>query len=130
MLSAIIIDLWDRIYTQNKLSKPIISHKMRITINKVLEYWRFSLVAFLVDVMVFIICVLLHRIPIPVTTMIFVLAMIGIEFKSLFEHAKERRSNITDIKDLVQVIVTAATDKDARKAIKEIGQYLDSQDKK
>lgn len=62
--------------------------------------------------------------------MIFVLAMICIECKSLFEHAKERRSNITDIKDLVQVIVTAATDKDARKAIKEIGQYLDSQDKK
>ena len=48
-----------------------------------------------------------------------------IEIKSLYEHAKERKSNLSDLNELIRVVVNAASDRDAKKAIKEIGEYLE-----
>lgn len=38
MLLAILVDPWDRIYTQKTLGKSIKSHLLRVTIDKVSEY--------------------------------------------------------------------------------------------
>lgn len=126
MLLAIAIDLWDRIYTQRKTGKRVLSNKMRQTIDKVSEYWRFELIAFIIDAIVFVICALLNRTAVPVMSMLFTLGLLIVEFKSLYEHAKERKSHVTEMTQLVKVIVSAATDKDAKRAINEIGEYLES----
>ena len=54
IIAAILVDLWDRVYTNKKLGKKIESHKMRITLEKVSEYWRFMIIAFTIDMVTFI----------------------------------------------------------------------------
>lgn len=126
VLCAVLIDLWDRIYTQRKVHKKISSNRLRLTLDKVSEYWRFMLIAFIIDAIIFVACALLNYSAIPAFSMLFTAGLLLIEFKSLYEHAKERKSSIVDMNRLVQVIVEAVNDKDAKKAIKEIGNYLET----
>ncbi len=126
VIFAIIIDLCDRIYTQKKTGKEIFSNKLRDTVDKVTEYWRFLLIAFLIDSVIFIVCTLLEYRPIPILSFLFSIGLSGVELKSLFEHAKERRSKVVEMQELIQVVVSAATDRDAKKAIKDISDYLNT----
>lgn len=127
VISAISIDLWDRVYTQRKTGKKIESRKLRMTIEKFSEYWRFLLMAFAIDAVIFIVCVLLEYRAIPIMSILFCCGLLGIEAKSLFEHAKERKSNVTEMNKIISIIVNAASDKDAKEAIKNISDYLDTE---
>ena len=68
VVSAAFIDLWDRVYTQNKLKKPLTSHLMRKTLGKIGEYWRFLLIALIIDVVIFTSCSLLGVKTFPICT--------------------------------------------------------------
>lgn len=124
VLAAIGTDLWDRVYTQKKLHKPLVSHRIRLTIDKVGEYWRFLVIAFIIDAVIFIACTLLNVRSLPVVSMLFAVVEIVIEVKSLVEHARERKSQVADIDQLVRTIVTAASDHDAKQAIKQVAEYI------
>lgn len=124
VVSATFIDLWDRIYTQNKLKKPITSHLMRKTMGKVGEYWRFLLIALIIDAIVFISCALLGVRTFPIVTMLFSAALLIIETKSLVEHARERKSNVEDMQRIIQSVVNAASDRDAKKVIQCVAEYI------
>lgn len=125
MLLAILVDLWDRIYTQKTLGKSIKSHLLRVTIDKVSEYWRFMFIAFIIDIIIFIVSSALEYKALPFASIVFCLVLLVIEFNSLLEHARERRSKLSDVNKLIQIVVNAASDKDAKKAIREIGEYLE-----
>ena len=56
--------------------------------------------------------------------MLFAVVEIVIEVKSLVEHARERKSQVADIDQLVRTIVTAASDHDAKQAIKQVAEYI------
>ena len=48
VIIAIMLDLWDGVYTAKKTNQRVHSHKLRVTIAKMSEYWRFLLIGFLV----------------------------------------------------------------------------------
>lgn len=125
IIAAILVDLWDRVYTNKKLGKKIESHKMRITLEKVSEYWRFMIIAFTIDMVTFIAFFFFQLPHLPYLSMLLCIVLLIIEIKSLYEHAKERKSNLSDLNELIRVVVNAASDRDAKKAIKEIGEYLE-----
>lgn len=130
VVSAIFIDLWDRVYTQKKTGRKIISHRLRMTLDKVGEYWRFLLIAFIIDAIIFISCALLGRHMFPIVTMLFAGALLVIETKSLIEHARERHSSAEDMEKIISSVVTAASERDAKNAIKAIVDYVEDNQRK
>ena len=125
VILAIFTDLWDRVYTQKKLKKPLFSHKIRKTIDKVGEYWRFLAIAFIIDTIVFVACALLGRYSAPFMTIGFALIQLIIELKSLFEHAKERKASVADMRQIIKEVVEAGNDRDARRVIKSVVDYVE-----
>lgn len=124
VIAAISVDLWDRVYTQRKLGNSIYSHKLRKTIDKTGEYWRFLVIAFIIDAIIFISCTLLGLRSIPFVTILFTIVEVVIEVKSLIEHARERKSRVADLEKIVQTIVSAASEHDAKQAIKGVVEYI------
>ena len=121
---AILVDLWDRIYTNKKLGKKVSSHKMRITIDKFTEYWRFMLIAFTIDTVLFVGFYLYHIPLLPYASMALCIVLLIIEIKSLYEHAKERKSELVELKDLMQIVINATTSADAKEAIESVSEFI------
>ena len=46
VIVAIMLDLWDGVHTAKKTNQRVHSHKLRVTIAKMCEYWRFILIGF------------------------------------------------------------------------------------
>lgn len=122
LICAIILDLWDGISTAKKLRETIKSHYMRITIQKTAEYWRFMLIAAIVDLL----GSLFTFYVVPFASILFCLGLLGVEIKSLFEHAKRRKSRAVEMKQVIGAILSAATEKDAVKAYENIRAYIDT----
>lgn len=117
VIVAIALDLWDRIYTQRKTSGRIRSHKIRVTIDKTAEYWRFLLIGFLVDCL----GLMFSFYKLPFAVILFATGLMCIEAKSMIEHARERKSHIADLPTMIERIIACATEQDARRLIKELG---------
>lgn len=113
VITAIMLDLWDGVYTAKKTNQRVHSHKLRVTIAKMSEYWRFIMIGFLVDClgMFFSFYVL------PFVAVLFGVGLIVVEAKSMFEHANRRKSHLIDLPDIIDGIITASTKKDAEKII-------------
>lgn len=107
------LDLWDGVHTAKVTKERVHSHKMRVTIAKMSEYWRFIIIGFLIDCigMIFSFYVM------PFVAVLFGAGLIIIEIKSMFEHAKRRKSHTTDLPDILKSIVNCANDKDAHDII-------------
>lgn len=113
MLAAILLDLWDGLYTARKTGKRIKSHILRITIAKVGEYWRFMLIAFVIDSA----GTVFPFYNFPYISIVFFLGLVGVEVKSMLEHAKRRKSHIDEAATIVQRIIECATDGTAKEII-------------
>ena len=116
VITAIMLDLWDGVHTARKTKTAIHSHKLRATIDKVSEYWRFILIGFLVDCL----GILFTFYAMPFVVMIFGAGLICVEVKSMFEHAKRRKSHLTELPDVIQDILSCAHEKDAQRIVKRI----------
>jgi hypothetical protein len=116
VIAAIMLDLWDGVYTAKKTNQRVHSHKLRVTIAKMSEYFRFILIGFLVDCIGFPFSVY----ALPLVTLLFGVGLIVVEAKSMFEHATRRKSHMTQLPDIIQAIVNCAHDKDAKKLIERI----------
>lgn len=115
VIMAIMLDLWDGVYTARRTGKRVHSHKLRVTIAKVSEYWRFLLIGFLADCLGF----LFSFYFLPFMTLLFGIGLIVVEIISMFEHAKRRKSHLTNLPDIIEGIIEAADKKDAMKVIKQ-----------
>lgn len=113
VIMAIMLDLWDGVYTAKRTGQRVHSHKLRVTIAKVSEYWRFLLIGFLADCLGF----LFSFYFLPFLAMLFGMGLIVVEIISMFEHAKRRKSHLIDLPDIIDGIITASTKKDAEKII-------------
>lgn len=118
---AIMIDLWDGIYTARKTGQRVHSHKMRVTIDKISEYFRIVAVGFLIDCIGYLFPIYF----LPFFAMIFAIGLICIEISSLFEHAKRRKSHTADMPDVISRIINCSHEHDARKIIETISQLRD-----
>lgn len=113
VIMAIMLDLWDGVYTAKRTGQRVHSHKLRVTITKVSEYWRFLLIGFLADCIGFIFSVY----SLPFMALLFGMGLIVVEIISMFEHAKRRKSHLIDLPDIIDGIIAASTKKDAEKII-------------
>lgn len=116
VIGAIMLDLWDGVHTAKVTNQRVHSHKLRATIAKMSEYFRFMLIGFLVDCIGF----LFSFYTLPFVAVLFGVGLIIVEAKSMFEHASRRKSHATELPEIIQSIVECARDKDAEKIVKQI----------
>lgn len=122
VIVAIMIDLWDGIYTAKTTGERVHSRKLRITMNKVGEYWRFIFIGFLIDCMGFF----FHFYSLPFFVILFGVGLIIVEAKSMFEHSHRRKSHTAQLPDLLKKIVSASNSQEAEKILKNITDYVNS----
>lgn len=113
---AIMLDLWDGVHTAKVTKERVHSHKLRVTIDKMSEYWRFILIGFLIDCIGLIFSFYIM----PFIAVLFGAGLIIIEIKSMFEHAKRRKSHTTELPGILRKIVECANEKDAHDLVEKI----------
>lgn len=113
VIIAIMLDLWDGVYTAKKTNQRVHSHKLRVTIAKMSEYWRFLLIGFLVDCL----GVFFDFYFLPFVAVLFGFGLLVVETKSMFEHANRRKGHMTELPDIINDIIRAVDKKDAEKII-------------
>ena len=113
VITAILLDLWDGVHTAKKTGQRVHSHKLRVTIAKMSEYFRFIVIGFLVDCLGFFFSFYLM----PFVAILFGVGLIVVEAKSMFEHAKRRKSHLTELPDIIDEIVKCAHEKEARRIV-------------
>ena len=120
VILAIIMDLWDGVYTARRIGERIHSHKLRVTLSKISEYFRFIAIGFLVD------CVgmLFPFYFMPFVAMLFGVGLTIVEAKSMFEHAQKRHSDTVEVPDIIRSIIACAKEKDAHALIEQIEKRL------
>lgn len=116
VITAIMLDLWDGVHTARKLKDRVHSHKLRITIAKMAEYWRFIIIGFLFDCLGIIFSFYI----VPFVAIVFGAGLIIIEIKSMIEHAKRRKSHTAELPDILHKIVDCANEKDAHELLEKI----------
>lgn len=119
---AIMLDLCDGVRTAKVTGERVHSHKFRVTIWKVWEYWGFILIGFLID------CIgcIFDFYLIPYVAITFGTGLILVEAKSMFEHARLRKSKAAGLQKMLKGIIDASTEKDAREIMKKIAALLES----
>lgn len=122
VIGAIMVDLWDGVYTAKVTKQRVHSHKLRVTVAKMSEYWRFVVIGFLIDCigMIFL------WYGLPYLSVAFGVGLVIVEIKSMFEHAKKRKSHSAELPDILRGIIDCATEKDAKTMLEKIASALDS----
>lgn len=116
VISAIMLDLWDGVHTAKITNQRIHSHKLRVTISKISEYFRFIMIGFLVDCLGFFFDFYL----LPFVALLFGAGLIAVEAKSMFEHANRRKSHTTELPTIIKSIMDCVSEKDAKKIIEHL----------
>lgn len=116
VIAAIMLDLWDGVHTAKMTNQRIHSHKLRVTISKISEYFRFIMIGFLVDCLGFF----FNFYPLPFVALLFGAGLIAVEAKSMFEHANRRKSHATELPTIIKSIMDCVNEKDARKIIERL----------
>lgn len=117
---SIFVDLWDGVYTARKTGERIHSHKLRVTIAKMSEYWRFLVIGFLVDCLGFFFGFYFM----PFAVVAFGVGLLIVEARSMFEHARRRKSHTAELPNLLAEIINASTKKDAQQVVEQLKQIL------
>lgn len=125
VIVAIMLDLWDAVHTAKRTHERVHSHKLRKTIAKMSEYWRFVLIGFLVDCL----GILFSFYLLPFVVILFGAGLIVVEARSMFEHARKRKSGMTGLPDIVRDIVACGHEKDAKKIVALLTSMSDKSDK-
>lgn len=113
VITAIMLDLWDGVHTAKKTNQRVHSHKLRVTIAKMSEYWRFIMIGFLVDCL----GIFFTFYVLPFVAVLFGAGLIVVEAKSMFEHANRRKSHMTEVPKIINDIIAAVDKKEAQKII-------------
>lgn len=125
VIVAILIDLWDALYTAKSTGERVRSRKLRITMNKVGEYWRYIFLGFLLDCL----CCCFSFYSLPFMAILFGVGLIVVEAKSMFEHSRRRKSHTANLPDLLKKIISASTSQEAEKILKNITEYINDKEK-
>lgn len=126
VIFAVLIDLWDAIYTARKLGVKVRSHKLRMTINKMGEYWRIMLLGFVFD----LIGVIFPFYAYPYLSILICVGIVLIEIKSVYEHAKRRKSEVATLPKLINDMIKAGSKPEAQAVFDRIQKYLNDDGKK
>jgi len=116
VVAAIMLDLWDGVHTAKATKTRIHSHKLRVTIEKMSEYWRFIIIGFLIDSIGYLFSFYI----LPFLAMLFGAGLICVEIKSMFEHAKRRKSHTADLPFIIKSVIDCANEHEALALIEKI----------
>lgn len=120
VIVAIMMDLWDGVYTAKTIGEQVHSHKLRVTIKKMSEYWRFIIIGFLIDCL----GLFFHFYILPFVVILFGVGLIVVEAKSMFEHARKRKSETSNLPELLKKIIAATTTQEAKDIMNNITEYV------
>lgn len=120
MIAAVLIDLWDGVYTAHRTKVKIRSHRLRITMSKIGEYWRFMLIGFIIDS----VGMLFPFYSWPYLSLLFFVGLVATEVKSMFEHARRRKSRVADLQEIYGSIIRCVREKDAAGVLRKVEEYL------
>ncbi len=115
-LIAYFVDFWTGVEGAKAQGERIHSSGLRKTFNKVGEYWRFQLMALLID----LVGSLLPFYELPYVSMIATISIVLVEFRSVRENFKKKKSGIIDAMNISENIlqqVIKASDSKAAKAV-------------
>ena len=113
VIVAIMLDLWDGVHTAQKTGEKVHSHKLRVTIAKISEYFRFIAIGFLIDCIGIVFAFYIM----PFVAVLFGVGLIAVEAKSMFEHASRRKSHTAELPDIARAMVNCHNIEDAMKII-------------
>ncbi len=119
-VAAVLIDLWDGIYTARRTHERLRSHKFRRTVRKAGEYWRVLLFGFVGDTL----GVLFPWYSLPYATMLLTACLVIVEARSVVEHFRRRKSELAKLPGLLEEIVGCLTEKDAKRLVGRIRDEL------
>lgn len=126
MILSSIVDFWSGTATAKALGQALMSHGFRRTITKIGDYVRLMLFALMFDIL----GSLLSFYIIPFATILYTIAVIYIEGKSVVENSKRKKAHAADVPDIVKKIVQAATVEQGHEILNEITKIIALNDKR
>lgn len=120
MILSSIVDFWSGTTTAKALGQALMSHGFRRTITKIGDYVRLMLFALMFDIL----GSLLSFYIIPFATILFTVAVIYIEGKSVVENSKRKKAHAAEVPDIVKQIVRATTAEQGHEILDKISQLL------
>ena len=122
VMTAIMLDLWDGVYTARKTGERVHSHKLRVTMGKMSEYWRYIFIGFLMDCL----GIFFHFYVLPFVAILFGVCLLIVETKSMFEHAQKRKSHTSELPDILRRIVAASNMQEARDILQRVTETMNA----
>lgn len=116
MFLSVLIDMWDGVMTAKVMHEKIQSKGLRKTFAKAGDYWRMMLFGLMFDTL----GLLFDWYLLPYMTIVITLGVLIIEFRSVWEHNKRKKSHAAELPETISSIIKCATEKDALNLIKEI----------
>lgn len=120
MILSSIVDFWSGTTTAKALGQTLMSHGFRRTITKIGDYVRLMLFALMFDIL----GSLLSFYIIPFATILYTVAVIYIEGKSVVENSKRKKAHAAEVPDIVKQIVRATTAEQGHEILDKISQLL------
>lgn len=116
MFISVLIDMWDGVQTAKFLKERIDSRGLRRTFAKAGDYWRMMLFGLMFDTL----GLLFPWYVLPYMTILITVGILIIEFKSVWEHNKRKRSHAAELPNVIASIIKCASEKDALELINKI----------
>ncbi len=116
MFVSVLIDMWDGVQTAKFMKEKIDSKGLRRTFAKAGDYWRMMLFGLMFDTL----GLLFTWYILPYMTIIITVGVLIIEFKSVWEHNRKKRSHAAELPGVIANIIKCASEQDALELIKKI----------
>lgn len=116
VIVASFIDMWTGIDAARANKERISSKSLRKTVTKIVDYLRVVVFAVLIDILG--LCFTWYLIP--YCAVLATLGILLIEFRSVLENSRKKKSQAGEVADMVAKIIECAKDKDAEELIKMI----------
>jgi hypothetical protein len=114
MIFAVLVDLWTGLEKAKAKGEDISSGALRRTVNKIGDYWRVQVFGVMIDVFASL------WLSFPVASLLCGLGVVLIEFRSVIENLREKRSSAADIPEMVRKIIKAKKAEDASAVLDDI----------
>ena len=116
MFFSVLVDMWDGVQTARFMKEKVDSKGLRRTFAKAGDYWRMMLFGLMFDSL----GLLFPWYILPYMTMVITVGVLVIEFRSVWEHNKRKRSHAAELPNVIANIIKCASEKDALELINKI----------
>lgn len=116
MFFSVLVDMWDGVQTARFMKEKVDSKGLRRTFAKAGDYWRMMLFGLMFDSL----GLLFPWYILPYMIMVITVEVLVIEFRSVWEHNRRKRSHAAELPNVIANIIKCASEKDALELINKI----------